>query len=637
MIQTVGPKFRRAMHYDFHTSPGVKNIFGNFDAEKFAEQLKEAHIEYVNLTARCNMGYSYYNTKVGKKYEGLGDRDAFKEMLDACHKRGIGVTAYINIGLDHDIAADNHGWLKMDENGSVYCEDKKDNFFRVMCYNTGYREYFLKEIKEICEYDIEGIFCDCFTLRSCYCPTCMADMQKRGVDVNDPDAVFSYQNDIRYEFAREIVEAAGDKKDKIKFYFNGLPWRAGCQTHAEIECLSGDPYWGCDYFDSMASYTRTMFEDRVFMSGRFQNSWGDFGGVKPLASMQVDLYDAMMHSFGLCFGDHLHPVDGFENEVAVRVSKVMEEKIAYEPYTENSENIVEIGVLIHSNTITRRIPYYAKGIARMLKELKLLYNIYDETGDFGDTKLLIVGEDMGDDEALNARIAEYVQKGGKVIFTGAGVETGKRAGLLDYVEIVGDDKRDNAYYTVEGSDMRWSMYDPAKLIRNISGTEVAKDINNIVNFTWDGRQSCYYRPQGESTEYSAVVKNENTACICFDIFKAYGDNFLIEHRELVERLVDELLPTQLVDGKQLPKTTTVTITENANHKVFHVKSTYAEHKMIRGIIEEHTYMKSAPVSLQGEYEVYILPEMKRVESKVENGRTLFETGDILGYRAFLLK
>jgi len=637
MLTTIGPKFRRALHYDFHTSPGVKNIFGNFDAEKFAGQLADAHIEYVNVAARCNMGYSYYNTKVGKKYEGLGERDPFKEMLDACHKRGIGVTGYINVGLDHEFAADNHGWLKVGEDGKIYLDDKKDNFFRVMCYNSGYREHFLKEIREICEYDIDGLFIDCFTLRVCYCPKCMADMEKRGIDVNDPNAVLEYQNTVRHEFTKEIIEAAGEKKDKIKFYFNGMSWTAGCQTHAEIECLSSDPYWGYDYFDSMAAYTRTMYEDRVYMSGRFQNSWGDFGGVKPIASMQVDLYDAMMNSFGLCFGDHMHPVDGFENEVAKRVKQVMEEKMQYEPYTEDSENVVEAGVLIHSNTVTRRLPYFAKGAARLLKELKILYNVYDENGAFENVKLLFVGEDMGEDDSLVARLAAFVQNGGKIIFSGAGIETGKKAGLLEYVEIVGKDERDNAYYTVDGSDMRWAMYDPAYIIRNKDGAEVAKYVNNVVNFTWDGRQSCYYRPQGEATEYSAVVKNENTAVICFDIFKAYADNFLIEHRELMEGLTNAFLPNKLVVCKQMPKTATVAITENAKHKVFHVKSTYAEHKMIRGIVEEHVYMKNTPVSIQGEHQVYILPEMTPVESKIVDGRTEFETGDLLGYRAFLLK
>jgi hypothetical protein len=583
------------------------------------------------------MGYSYYNTKVGRKYEGMGDRDAFREMLDACHKQGIGVTAYINIGLDHDFAADNHGWLKVSKEGKIYEDNKKDNFFRVMCYNSGYRAHFLEEIKEICQYDIDGLFCDCFTLRACYCPTCMAKMLEKGIDIDNEAAVLDYQNSVRHEFAREIIEATGDKKGKLKMYFNGMSWTAGCQTHAEIECLSGDPYWGYDYFDSMAAYTRTMYEDRVFMSGRFQNSWGDFGGVKPLASMQNDLYDAMMNSFGICYGDHMHPVDGFENEVALRVKEVMEEKMAYEPYTENSENLIDVGVLIHSNTVTRRLPYYAKGIARMLKELKVLYNVYDENGAFEQTKLLIVGENMGEDDALCTRLADYVKAGGKVIFTGSGIDTGKRAGLIDYVEVLGNDERDNAYYTTAGSNMRWAMYDPARIIKNINGTEIAQYVGNIVNFTWDGRQSCYYRPQGEPTEYSAVVKGTNTACVCFDIFKAYADNFLIEHRALISALIDAFVPERLVECYKMPKTATVALTQTQEHTVFHVKSSYPEHKMIRGILEEHTYMQSTPVSIQGEYEVYVLPEMKQIQSSIQNGRTLFETEDILGYRAFLLK
>ena len=170
MIKTIGKKFNRALHFDFHTPPGVKNVFGNFDAEKFAEQLADAHIEYVNITARCNMGFSYYDTKVGKKYLGLGDRDPFGEILNACHKRDIGVTAYLNLGLDHELAADNCGWLKMDREGRVYRDNKKDSFFRAMCHNTPYREHFLAEIKELCEYDIDGLFCDCFILRECFCP-----------------------------------------------------------------------------------------------------------------------------------------------------------------------------------------------------------------------------------------------------------------------------------------------------------------------------------------------------------------------------------------------------------------------------------------------------------------------------------
>lgn len=637
MIKTVGKKFRRAIHYDFHTSPGIPHIFGNFDAEKFADQLAAAQVEYINMAARCNMGFSYYNTAVGKKYPGLGDRDPLQEMITACHRKEIGVTAYINVGLDHELAADNHGWLKVTKDGRIYSEDKKDNFFRCMCVNSGYGQHFLKEIREICSYDVDGLFCDCFVLRPCYCPHCMQDMQARGIDIGDDAAVLAYQNSIRLSFAEKIKQAMGEKYGKIKLYINGLSWTADCQTHAEVECLSSDPYWGYDYFDSVAAYTRTLYEDRVYMSGRFQNSWGDFGGIKPVASMQNDLYDALMNSYAISFGDHMHPVDGFENEVARRIGAVMQEKMVYEPYTEHSENVIEVGVLVHSNTVTRRLPYFVKGVARMLKELKLTYNVYDENGAFEEAKLLIVGEDAGFDKTFEARLAKYLANGGKAIFTGKAVDLGARIGALDYVRVVGEDSADNAYYTVPDSDMRWAMYDPARIVQNISGVEKARYVCHILNFTWDGRQSCYYRPQGEQSAYSAAVVGERTACICFDIFKAYADNFLIEHRTLVDELIRALLPERLVVAADMPRTATVAITQNARGKVFHVKATYPEHKMVRGIIEEHTYMKSVPVSLMGEYKVLALPNGGTVESRVENGRTVFETGDIIGYRAFLLE
>lgn len=640
MLKTIGPKFRRALHFDFHTPPGVENIFGNFDAERFADQLMDAHIEYVNITARCNMGFSYYDTRVGKKYPGLGDRDPLREIIDACHKRDIGVTAYINLGLNHEFAADNHGWLKMDREGRVYKENKKDSFFRMMCHNTPYRAHFLAEINELCKYDIDGLFCDCFALRECFCPACMADMAKRGVDINDDKAVIAYQHGIRREVAEEILSTLGEKRGKIKVYFNDMSRTAGYQTHAEVECLTGSLAWGFDYFDSMAAYTRTIYEDRVYMSGRFQNSWGDFGGLKPLASMQHDLYDAMMNGLGMSFGDHLHPVDGFEPKVAARIKAVMEEKMAYEPYVENADNLVEIGVVVHSNDHVYTLPYFVRGAARMLKELKLTYNVYDEKGSFDEDclKLLIIGENADFDDDFKSRLRNYIKKGGKVIFTGSAIDLGKEIGALDYIEPVQNDTRDNAYYTIPESSLRIAMYAPSRLVKNISGKEIAKYVNNVFNFIWDGRHSYKYRPQGEITDYSAAVVGENTACICFDIFKAYADNFLIDHRELFERVVDELLPERFIEAKGLPKTSNATLTRNAEHTVFHVKTTYAEHKMNRGIIEEHVWAKSTPVSIHGEYgEVYILPEMTKLESRIEKGRTLFETGDILGYRAFLLK
>ena len=60
----------------------------------------------------------------------------------------------------------------------------------------------------------------------------MTDMRKRGIDTTDDSAVAAYHNEVRYELSREVIEATGAKKHKIKFYFNGMPRRSGLLSHA---------------------------------------------------------------------------------------------------------------------------------------------------------------------------------------------------------------------------------------------------------------------------------------------------------------------------------------------------------------------------------------------------------------------
>ena len=42
----------RAVHFDFHTMPGIDDFCENFNAEEFAQQMKDANVDYVNVFAR---------------------------------------------------------------------------------------------------------------------------------------------------------------------------------------------------------------------------------------------------------------------------------------------------------------------------------------------------------------------------------------------------------------------------------------------------------------------------------------------------------------------------------------------------------------------------------------------------------
>lgn len=629
-------KFNRAMHFDFHTMPNIENLFGNFNAEQFAEKLKENHVEYINFTARCNIGFSYYNTKVGKKYPGL-TRDVLKEVLDSCHARGIGVTAYINAGLNHEGMAEHADWCRMDKNGVVYKQNKTDNFFRFCCYNSGFGERLIEEIKEIAAYDVDGIFCDCMKDAECYCTKCVEKMKAEGVDMTNSAEVMEFQHETKMAIAERIKkEALKVAKRNIKFFFNSVPWKEYLDTHAEIECLTNSPVWGYDYFYAVAPYARTRFNDLVYMSGRFQNCWGDFGGIKPLASMQNDLYDAMMNGFGISFGDHLHPIDGLENEVIERVGKVFAEKILYEPFDRNAVAVCDIAVLAEEESYTA--DPYLQGICKMLSELKMPYNIYNEYGKWDDVKLLIVPKNMPLSENMKNKLLNFHSEGGKIIFLGDAVITAKLTGLLNYAEIIGRDESDNAYFTYGEKGMRWATYCPSMLIKNISGRELSRYVDKIFNFDFDGRHAYFYRPQGNESEYSAAIVGDNgTACICFDLSLAYKQSFLVEQKKLFKDIVDILYSNRLIRADDLPAYATVAITENELNRIVHVKADFPETKMCRGIIEDHVYLKSSIISVKGEYEVFVLPELKKIERVIKNGRTEFETGDFSGYRAFSLR
>jgi uncharacterized lipoprotein YddW (UPF0748 family) len=160
---------KRAIHLDFHTMPYVYDVGSDFEPEEFAETLKNAHVDYITVFAKCNLGFAYYPTKIGIVHPGLKRKDLLSDMVSACHSKGIRVAAYFNAGLDHENSLLHRDWCKVNKNGEVYEVDKMGHFFRKMCLNTGYKEYILGLIEEVIDiYPVDGIFLDCFTLSPCY-------------------------------------------------------------------------------------------------------------------------------------------------------------------------------------------------------------------------------------------------------------------------------------------------------------------------------------------------------------------------------------------------------------------------------------------------------------------------------------
>lgn len=654
--------FKRAIHFDFHTLAGIDGLLQNFDATDFAKTLADANVGYINFTAMCNNGYCYYPTRVGTVYPGL-KRDILGEVLDACHRYGIGVTAYLNVGINFEAARSHIEWCRIDETGRVLVTysnlvhdiDCRDGnlFTRTMCFNhPGYVAHTLDLIREIARYDVDGIFCDGFYPEVCYCPVCMQKMLDAGVDVSSKEAVYHYQDLSTRRFSQEIREVLGAERYA---FFNGIAPEFMTNAHAEIEALPSWIWIHYDSFPQRAAYLRGLYDTRIYMTGRFQRDWGDFGGYRPRAAMENDLYDALMNGYELSFGDHLHPVSGINKALYKIIGDVFDQAKAYDPYTDGARYAADIAVLCenYEDLMDTR----NRGASRMLSELKYTYDFVNPDMDFDPYRLIIVPDRIPMTESLQLKLDQYITRGGKLITSGTAGLKPDRSGfaLEDYrtITVDGVDPVKTAYFQFKNEledypQTVWSIYyykhqdgsigGQQILMKNNGGEVLADLVPAYFGEIPNGIHGCCYRPPMEPAEYAAAVKNANSAHICFDIFENYGVFFLQAHRELVRQLIEALLPVPMLKAEALPSTAKVSITSKEEYDLLHVKVTYPEHRNFRAIIEEHNVLESGKtVRIRGTYRaVLTLPDHTPLTVAYEDGYTAITLPRIVGYQMIQL-
>lgn len=626
-------KIRRAVHFDFHTMPGIEDFCANFDAEDFAATLAEAHVDYVNVFARCNVGFSYYPTKLGTPYPTM-TTDLLGDTIRACHKRGIGVTAYLNGGLNHELLRKRTDLLKINKDGSVYSGDPaKEHFFRTPCYHAGFGDYLLDEIAEILTYDPDGIFVDCLLARSCYCPACMSKMHAKGIDTTDDDAVFNFAYDTLIELFDRIRALVPRNK---RLYLNSFPYPAIAQhqSHVELECLPTDRQWGYDFFTAQAPYYRKFNTERIYMTGRFVLSWGDLAGFKSRPALENDIYDGLMYGYVPSVGDHMHPRDGIDKRLYREVGEIYSYVKSLEPWTDNAVPMTEAAILrnkVTSQNVRKHFTDSDLGVARMLSELKISYDVVNEDMDLNIYPLLILPDHITITEKLAAKLEAYQ---GSILSTGTSLAN---TPVWDYLSDFTTDTNTDGFFSMD--NRIYAQYRCG--IKMHSDYSCADYVEPYFNQGFDGCHGYSYIPPHDSIGYSAAAIKGNRAHICFPIFEAYLQHGAIFHKELVAKLLDTLLPAgkRLLQPLTLPVSARATLMQLPKGALLQIKTTYPELRGRIGIIEEHVTMPAGrQISVAGEYKkVSVLPDMLPIPSEVINGRTVITLPEICGYLPMILE
>jgi hypothetical protein len=649
-------KIKRAVHMDFHTMPDIPDFAEGFDAVKIADVLSGARVDWITFFARCNIGYSYYETEVGLKHP-YYKVDMLGGLLRECHKRDIAVAAYINAGLDHAFADIHRDWLVQNEDGSILQGDSTKNFFRCMCYNTPYRSHLKGEFTEVLEKypEIDGLFFDCMVQKPCYCPTCIEKMKAKGVDIADRAQVELFSFRDRTELCAEI--RAMVPEDKFLFFngsfLSGVPYPSIMegQSHHEIECLPTAPYWAYDTFPPYVAYARNIMEQVVFMTGRFQQSWGDFGGYRPKEGMVFDCYYALAQSAVPSIGDHPHPRSFIEPMIYREIGEIYREIEKVEPWTLGAKQVTEIGVLFEKDYTVGSNPellHALGGATRMLSELKYQFDIVDDAMELSRFRLIILPDVVTLCPETAAKLETFIESGGKVISTGfSGLDAGRKgfaSASWDFI-CKGLDGWDNGFYLPIGdfgkglNELPTAIYTPG-IALGVGKTAkiLAEYWQPYFSRHWDGHQGYFYIPYDKPNGDAAVATTGNVTHVCFPIFTSYQDNMAITYKYMLDNCVRLMLGDPLVKCA-LPSYARASLTRKDSHTVLHLLSYCPEFRSMHPAVEE-------PITLYGETirvkavkapsKVYSIPDRKPFDFTYADGYVSVKVPEIPGHAMIVL-
>ena len=645
------PKY--ALFFDNHTMAACPDVGTDFNAAEFAGRISDCGVDFVGFHAKCNQGFCYYDTKIGIKHPSL-KRDMFGEMVAACQSRNIAVTAYLNCGLSNEDAILHPDWNTVSPDGATLHPDIYDlgwvsPYIRTMCVNSPYRDYLISLILEVADkYPVAGFLLDSFNGFPCICPTCVREMKERGVNWRDADEIQKFACASVLRLAEDIKAAVDKISKEYLLYFLGISYEDNVRlgSYLECECLPTYPAWGYDYLPIMSHHLRTLTgDDRPIlnMTGRFYE-WGDFGSIRPQASIEYDLFYGIANGMRPNIGGHIHPRGSTQHAIFDRIQSIYSQMQSNEEWYSDAVNLVDIAVLSPGDA--GKTPPLI-GVTRMLSELKMQFNIINAFADFSQYRLLILPDEVLLTPETAEKIKAFLDAGKAVISTGySGLDLKKNNFVLGRewgIKYLGECPFDPAFFQPMPQLNNNLPEIPLALYKR--GIEVSADNNTEVaavlvkpyfNREWDGVYSNFYLPPDQVTDMPLVTFNGKVAHISSPIFSAYYELASVELRTLFANVLSRPLPEPLLKVSGLPSFGKATVTAQHDRRMVHLINYVPELRGKSEIIEEALQAANVKLSLRCDGQIpsqaFLAPGHQRLPLEINGNYAEVIIPNMCGYQ-----
>lgn len=665
----------RQIHLDYHTSPLLERVGEDFDERDFIQTLKQAHVNSINLFAKCHHGLYYYPTEIGGRVHPHLRFDLFGRQIAACREAGIRALAYTTVVWAEDTCDLHPDWMQISPDGVLGSKPPfsspyntlTNRGWRSLCMNqTEYRDYLKAELKEIYDrYRPDGYWIDIIWQFECVCPRCREDMKKLGLDPEDYMDRKRHDRMVEIDFMRDIYGFIHSLDDSLEVYFNGTPAefdlddcpalstrrKRQCLDFVDIESLPSET-WGYSHFPVLANYVNKYPGEFAMMNGRFHQTWADFGTLRNVAALEYECFRALSLGAAVCVGDQLHPLGGMDHTVYSRIGTVFASIEEKEPWCRGTRKLCDIGVVAPNRVMeaeTEDGPASLKskeGVWRMLTELHLPFDFLDLEDDFSPYQVLILPDQVTLAPKEAEKIRAYLKNGGKLLFSGcSGMDPEKTGFALEELGIkyLGKNPYAPAYFKISGEfpripPMTYHFAGESFLTEPLSpkAEALAPLVDPYFNRSWEHFCSHRQTPQsGRLSGPAAIQTGPHTMYLSMKLFEDYARSSLQVLKLLFRDCLSRLYPRPLVEC-DLPSTGELTLREKENSLVVHLLH-YIPHRRCPSLdtIEDVIPLFQRTVRVRTERpprQVRLVPQKEEISFRDEDGYVSFVVPEITGHQ-----
>lgn len=559
------PLATRQIHLDFHTGPNIPDVGVDFDAKAFAKAMKQASVTSVTLFAKCHHGHLYYNTKRPERHPGLSKRlDLLGEQVEALHREGIRAPIYLSVQCDEYAANTHPEWVARKPDGSQV--KSGDSVFapgwQILDMATPYQDFLYEQTEEVLKTfkPVDGIFFDMTWDQPSTTKEFMAQMVKEDLNPEVEADRNRYAHLVALRYMKRFHGLVRSHSKDAHIYFNSRPLNNLAEEidffgQVEIEALPSGG-WGYMYFPKNVRFARTFPKPYLGMTARFHKSWADFGGLKPYAALEYETAQMLAHGASCSIGDQMHPRGTLDKGAYALIGKAYAQVAEREPWCLNATAVVDIGVFQNSAGYGMNANGTDEGAVRMLTQLKHQFNVIAPASSIDAYKLLILPDGVAVDAALAKRLSAFVKAGGSLLCTGtSGLSADGTEVLLPELGIVAHGLspftttyiRFDKAISAGVADSDHVNYEKGVRVTAAKGTTtLARVVEPYFERAYNHFSSHFQTPGDKLSKYVAATVRGRVACIPFPIFAAHATHGSTPYRQLVERVLAQLLPEPLV-------------------------------------------------------------------------------------------